>query len=429
MHDWSALITRGFESKELDYKAPMKWDAGDKAACCALVKDILALSNTNGGCIVIGVSELQNGKFILEGLTEEQTTSFETTRINQFLQNYSDPPINCTVVQVDHDNKAFIILQVPAFPDTPHICQKDFPKVLSATALYVRTDNNESAPLKSSADFRLVVENAVRNRADKLLSSFRAILKEGAPKESDEDIQRFEAEIVDSAKACDRQEWSQSRNLVPYRETVFFPDTYNASLFPIDALRETANKINVEYRGWPFVHVSRNDSETYFADKCIETALGGKKSLHFWRLWQSGLLYTQENLRFLSGDRDPDFLDFDSFCLLACDAVQTLVRLYSDHLQPDAAVTMRFSLFSVKDLPFSSSNPNRIISRHPERWSFCRVNAIRYEATHRIAEWRSGMDTHAVELCKHVFRLFNVGDSTWLPEAKKLMVRMLERRL
>jgi hypothetical protein len=56
-----AILLRGHESKDLDYKAAMEWNEGDKKACCELVKDILAMANTLCGFIALGVSELPSG--------------------------------------------------------------------------------------------------------------------------------------------------------------------------------------------------------------------------------------------------------------------------------------------------------------------------------------------------------------------------------
>lgn len=50
-----AVIERNFESKGLDYKGPCSWAANDKKSCCELAKDIMAMANTEGGYIVIGV--------------------------------------------------------------------------------------------------------------------------------------------------------------------------------------------------------------------------------------------------------------------------------------------------------------------------------------------------------------------------------------
>ena len=66
-----ALIARGSESKDLDYKGPTAWNESDKRASCRIVKDCLAMANTEGGYLVIGVSETPSGPK-LDGLTEKQ---------------------------------------------------------------------------------------------------------------------------------------------------------------------------------------------------------------------------------------------------------------------------------------------------------------------------------------------------------------------
>jgi len=134
----------------------MEWNEADKAGCCGLVKDILAMANTRGGFIAIGVSEQPTG-YSFDGLSPDQAETFDTTRLNRFLQSYAEPPINALLRKVSHDDKVFVIVEVPAFPDTPHICQKEYPGVLASLSLYVRTDNNESAPMRSAADFKAVV--------------------------------------------------------------------------------------------------------------------------------------------------------------------------------------------------------------------------------------------------------------------------------
>jgi hypothetical protein len=80
-----AILRRGFEGKDPDYKGPMSWDE-NKETCCAIVKDILGMANTAGGNIVFGVSDPDNG-FFREGLSSEQCGTFDTTRLNWFLQN------------------------------------------------------------------------------------------------------------------------------------------------------------------------------------------------------------------------------------------------------------------------------------------------------------------------------------------------------
>lgn len=62
MQSASELIHKGFESKDLDYKGPIMWNEADnRRVCCGIVKDVLAMANTKGGYIIIGVEEKSRG--------------------------------------------------------------------------------------------------------------------------------------------------------------------------------------------------------------------------------------------------------------------------------------------------------------------------------------------------------------------------------
>jgi len=148
--DLENLILRPYESKELDFKGPMAWNGDDKKSCCEIVKDILAMANTKGGFIVIGVEDTKGG-FNRIGLTPEQNASFQSEEINRFVQRYAEPPINTTLSKIEYDGKPFVIISIPQFSNIPHICKTDYPGVLTKPTLYVRTDNNESAPILTFA--------------------------------------------------------------------------------------------------------------------------------------------------------------------------------------------------------------------------------------------------------------------------------------
>jgi hypothetical protein len=325
------ILLRKEESKDLDYKGPCGWNSRDKASCCELVKDILAFGNTLGGYLIIGVDERADG-FVYNGLSEDQLASFDTTKINQFVNNYADPPINTTAYKVTYDNKHFVIISVPAFSDTPHICQKNYPGILSEATVYVRTDNNESAPIMKSSDFRLVIENSIKNRTDQLLTSFRSILKHGphiGPTETDDE--KFKASIAEIKKISDGLNPVLDKGY-GYRETVFFPTFFDDQYFDIDELKTMAENASVNYTGWPFIYYNQHDSkQSYIVDDGIETCLSGRNrmhggdSFHFWRLFKTGLLYTKELLDEDSylrarGDNDP-ILDFDRLCLMAAKTI------------------------------------------------------------------------------------------------------------
>jgi hypothetical protein len=335
--DWASLINRGFESKDLDYKGPLEWDPGkDKKSCCELVKDILAIANIGGGWLITGLKETEKG-YTPVGVSDQQAGSFESTSLNQFVNKYADPPVNALVHKPHVDGKVFIAIQIQGFHDTPHICQKDYPGVLHGATLYIRTDNNESAPIKSSSDFRGIIERTTRNRADKIVSSVRDILIHGSIREVANSKEQFEKQIQESEKKCDSINLFLSKGY-GYRETAFFIESFEQHRFDMTTLRKMAENASVDLRGWTFIfyHKSRTDY-TYAFEEGLETKIVEPHystrgdNIHFWRLYESGLLFTKEILmedKFAALGKGTDYIDFDKVSLLAGETVNCLVRLY-----------------------------------------------------------------------------------------------------
>src|SRR5690349_5990350 len=80
----ATLLGRG-EAKDLDFKGPMRWNPkADQAGCCRLVKDILAMANTMGGHLVIGVGETATGLDPI-GVDAAELAGWDTTKLNQLV--------------------------------------------------------------------------------------------------------------------------------------------------------------------------------------------------------------------------------------------------------------------------------------------------------------------------------------------------------
>jgi hypothetical protein len=294
------ILQRGHESKDFDYKSASGWNEADKKACCELVKDVLAIANTKGGFIAIGVSELSTG-FSFDGVTPAQAESFDTTRLNNFLQRYADPPINALLRKIRHDGKLYVMIEIPAFPDTPHICKKEYPGVLTAPTLYVRTDSNESAPIRSAADFKVVVERAVRNRGDALLASFRSILTSGSPAQEPSARERFIAQRGEAVARFDQIR--RDDPLLGYMEASFIPERFDANRFTLDVLHAAAERAHMTYTGWPFLYIhSAEPQRTYVIQDGWETFIqttdfGGNPLTDFWRFQQSAFFIQRTTIR------------------------------------------------------------------------------------------------------------------------------------
>lgn len=445
MQGWEAILRRGFESKELDYKGPCAWEEKNgKAACCELVKDILAVANTKGGWIAIGVSETPTG-FSWDGLTNDQCKSFETSRVNRFLQNYADPPVNTHVIKHTSQGRTFVIIEIPRFPNTPHICQKDYPGVLTAGAVYVRTDNNESAPVKNSADMRAIIEHATRNCANHGTGTPQ-------PATAAAELEKFDAQVRDAA--------TRSKELIPedlaslplgFRETVIHPMKFERLRFTIQQLEQMAEAASVSYRGWPYIFYSdvRGDLVRHLDDG-LEKPFQDPDACQFWRLHQSGCLYVNEMLQedeqcFNSSRRGlPDdqgweelrggalpespkpgkLLGVLTFTYTCAEAVQCLVDLYKGHLADDEIVRLQMRLHGVQGRHLAIVRGS---SYHSLPWQ-CNADQIIYEQQHTLADWRAGVIPHAFTMLEYVIRKFSTSPPSY-DEATAHMQRLLSRQL
>jgi hypothetical protein len=429
------ILRRGHEAKDFDYKASAGWDEADKKSCCALVKDILAMANTTGGYIVIGVSETPAG-YSFDGLSDEDADSFDTSRLNRFLQNYADPPINALLKKVVHLGRVFVLIEVPPFTDTPHLCQKDYPGVLTVPSLYVRTDNNESAPVKSPADFKLVIERSIRNRSDALLASFRAILTTGpsAPP-SASSLERFTAQC-DAAEAhfSAVNPLKDEEPLLGYLEFIFMPEEFDAARFDLDALRAAAERAHITYTGWPFLyfdpdrmqysHVIQDGWEMFIQDRDF----GGFYMMDYWRFYQSGLMYYRTILRPSATEADQGrepAADVRFIAIYVAQAIDCLTRLYDRLLADTESVAIHVRLINTEGRRLVNSGRGMMPLWAPY---VCRIPEIVVQRRSSLAEWRAAVVDHAVEMSREIYLRFN-----WLRPnieiARAAIQRMFARQL
>jgi len=429
------ILLQGHESKALDYKAAMGWSESDKAGCCALVKDILAMANIGGGFIAIGVSETQTG-YSLDGVSPNQAKSFDTTRINRFLQVYSDPPINALLRKISHDGKTFVIIEVPGFTDTPHICQRDFPSVLTAPCLYIRTDNNESAPIRSASDFRLLVERAVRNRSDSLLASFRAILTTGVPEPQPAAQDRFLAQRQQAIERFNQiNPLKQEEPLLGYMDFSFYPERFDPTRLPIENLRPAVERAHVTYTGWPFLFINANRPDsTYAIQDGLETFIqtkdfGNNYLMDFWRLHQSGFFYQRTLLRPSVHQSETErfaVASTSNIAIYVAQAIDCLARLYADLFEESEYVSLDARVLNTDGRALVA--PSDLLPLW-ETWETyrCRIPEITVQRRLPLAEWRAGVVDHAVDITNEIYLRFNWNQPD-LDSARRTIQRMFARQ-
>lgn len=157
-----SLLDGGQETAEVEFKGAMSWDRN------SLVKDILALSNTvDGGLIIVGV---QDGTFLREGVTPAQAGTFSIDVMRDQVAPFADPRVEFGVELIrDKDGLLYVVINVATFDETPVICARDGTDVHKGTIYYrSRARRAESARVSSSTDMRDIIEAAVARRSRKL---------------------------------------------------------------------------------------------------------------------------------------------------------------------------------------------------------------------------------------------------------------------
>jgi hypothetical protein len=428
------VIRQAYEARDVDYKAPAAWnETEDKKVCCEIVKDVLAMANSRGGFIVIGVEEpLADGAYRYTGLTSEQLRSWETTRVNQFVQRYADPPVNTTLQRVEDDGKWYVVISVPVFSDVPHMCRQDFPSTLQRFTLYVRTANNASAPLGSAADFSVVIEQAVRTRSNQLLESMRSVLVGASIMPTLTDDERFRqqlAEVEQEAPTEGPDGWPASQ---AYREATWWPARFISERFSLDQLQAAVAQAHILYRGWPFLYY-RHSGEGL---SVLRDGLG--MTVHFhsfaprytfdhWQVRQSGLFY-QRVLAAEEGEvmkAEGRWLWFDELTVYVAEAVDCLGRLYNALGVADEDVTLRVRMTDTQGRVLQNSSPTRGAALGNYT---CPLPELSRTKTYSVEEWRAGRVDHAAEITRELLQRCGWLDPP-LQGLRTMIERHFERRM
>ena len=156
------------ETKNKDFKEDLNWNSCDKTEKIEIIKDILAMSNIqDGGMILFGIRDVDY-EFI--GLSDESFDSFDQTKVNDLLNEYTEPKFTCQVHKhvfqdPKYSGKKTIIIIVPEFKVIPIICKKDFTNssqklILKYGAIYIRTEKASSESIPSSSEMKDLIQRA-----------------------------------------------------------------------------------------------------------------------------------------------------------------------------------------------------------------------------------------------------------------------------
>jgi predicted HTH transcriptional regulator len=156
------LIEGQQETDSVEFKAAMLWDHK------SLIKDILALSNTiDGGVIIIGI---EDRTFHRQGVTQEMIDSYDIDIMKDQVAPFADPRVvfSKKIVQ-DLGGLDYVVIEVSTFDDLPVICARDGTGLHAGTIYFrSRSARPASARVSNSSDLREILEASIVRRTRQL---------------------------------------------------------------------------------------------------------------------------------------------------------------------------------------------------------------------------------------------------------------------
>ena len=179
--DLQILLEVATESKDVDYKAAVKFDEGTDFAA-KLVKHILGFANSGGGHLIIGYKE-QTDKSLAPDpdLTEKIVASYDTTRLCQYINTYlsGQDRIKIKIYKEEFAGIRYPIIRIYRFQDCPFVCTKGCDSsesgggaILKKNKVYIRTDEAKTcvaATIEELPEWKqLIREMAIPRRETRL---------------------------------------------------------------------------------------------------------------------------------------------------------------------------------------------------------------------------------------------------------------------
>lgn len=155
------LLSLGHEIRGVEFKGP--GTSTDKYFLAKVARAAMSLGNLrDGGHVIIGIDD-DKAQAMLPGLGASELKSWLAfDDVSRRLAEYADPPLQFEVAEVKLSSGATVaVIQVAEFADVPHLCAKDYPRVLRNGALYVRPRKApETSEVATSVEMREVLDLA-----------------------------------------------------------------------------------------------------------------------------------------------------------------------------------------------------------------------------------------------------------------------------
>jgi hypothetical protein len=286
--EFSQYISAGREQRSIEFKC-----AGPRTNKQLLVQVVRAAlgmaNNRDGGIIIVGIDEKDEGQPQLTGLSQEDLKTWGFDSLSDSFAEYADPTISFDTEIADYRSSKFLVIHVHEFTDTPIICKKSYPDVLRAGACYVRPRRKpETIEPPSHADMQdllnLAIEKGVRRFISQATNAGLSLSNITLPSDQDRFTHQIE-NFVNPQTCSDLGKKIYSRG---YWITRIWPGKFQPKkIADISSMFPLIQQLIVKIRGWDFPHLDLRNRNQIGIDS-IGQDLEFEHRLSSWRFFQSG---------------------------------------------------------------------------------------------------------------------------------------------
>jgi schlafen family protein len=416
--DWKNIVYRGVESEELDYKAAIDWKKLNRVGKSKFVRHCLAMANTKGGYIVVGVGEDSAGQpSLFTGLTPAQAKSFDPTIIGNFVNRYADPEIDLTIERPIVDGKRYAIFVIRPFSNIPHVCAYGLNEELQQGVFYIRTADAASRGAQRASEIHTVIQRALRNQRELLGRMIRGVLYENRDVPIENAASHFKEDSSNGKQYFMRRRTPEDdQKPVVLMQLMICPSQYTKDRFTLSEIKRAANNSLSLLSESHFV-TEDNMNEGYFSNVALRSLPDGE--LKMWQIFKTGMFH------YISywpvADKK---IKYQYIMRFFAEAVYFLSRLYSEFGYNEELLDITVMLNETEGIELSEP-PLSKTQKHTKY--LCRIPDIRIKLERSAADLASGYVEHAAKIIKELCERFNFPDGRH-DNLRENIISYLEKR-
>ncbi len=410
--DWTSIVRRGIESDELDYKAAQNWRELNRRDKAKFARHCMALANTKGGYIVVGVGEDKAGRpNVYTGLTNEQLKSFDITDVGNFINQRVDPSIDFDIVRPKVKGKSYVIFVVRRFKGLPHVCTGYLDDELQQGCFYIRTQDASSRVAYRANEIHDLVQRAMRNQREVLGRMIRGLLYEKGLSPDPPAESLFREEIKNAWMFLNRNAKSIFSNA--FFEISAFPTSFNNKAFGPSEIKKAVQNSAVSFLNNPFVFME-NEEEIYFTNVSLRSLSVSQKV--YFQAFRSGQFH------YVSALSEKKDLELESIIQLICGSFIFLADYYNALGYEDEVISINLRIVGTDKRKLLLENTK------PKQQFVCRIPEIHSDMKRSAADLAAGLTEHTVRAFRNILYCFNIPESRH-QEIRSRIEEFLSRRL